>query len=47
MADAAYGGGAPAAAESSAPVKDSRDSLYSFDEAKLQGTRRELFIFGS
>lgn len=39
MADAAYGGGAPAAAESSAPANDSRDSLYSFDEAKLQAVR--------
>ncbi|CBJ27075.1 COP9 signalosome complex subunit 5a [Ectocarpus siliculosus] len=42
MADTAYGGGAAAApsVETSAPSKDSRDSLYSFDEAKLELTRK-------
>eukprot|EP00903_Cladosiphon_okamuranus_P009917 g9414.t3 len=36
MASEAYGGGAAAAPEGSAPTKDSRDSLYSFDEQKLE-----------
>lgn len=42
MADAAYGGGAAAAPsmDSSVPCKDSRDTLYSFDEAKLDLIRK-------
>lgn len=40
MASEAYGGGAAAAPEGSAPAKDSRDSLYSFDEQKLELLRK-------
>eukprot|EP00904_Undaria_pinnatifida_P010840 jgi/Undpi1/6887/HiC_scaffold_21.g09363.m1 len=42
MADAAYGGGGAAAPsmDSSMPCKDSRDALYSFDEAKLDLIRK-------
>lgn len=42
MADAAYGGGAAAtpSVDSSVPCKDSRDTLYSFDEAKLDLIRK-------
>lgn len=40
MASEAYGGGAAAAPEGSAPAKDSRNSLYSFDEQKLELLRK-------
>lgn len=42
MADAAYGGGAAAApsVEISSSSKDSRDTLYSFDETKLDLIRK-------
>lgn len=42
MADSTYGGGAAAApsGEASAPCKDARDTLYTFDEAKLDLIRK-------
>lgn len=42
MADTTYGGGAAAAplTEASTSAKDSRDTLYSFDESKLELIRK-------